>query len=493
MRVLLDATKEDSSHPGFLPVDVPPDGRPVQVLRITATRLAPRKGDYILALGEVQVWDESGECVSLQANVTALDSIEAPVRWRKSNLTDGIYYRPLSDDAAVQELARLEQERRRLVIEATPQDKEERLRNLEKSLEKQRLDLKALPEGRMVYAVATQFRGGGRFQPTGGTPRPIHLLNRGDLRSPGDRMTPGAPPLWPGALEIFPEGTALDEAAARAELALYLTRSDNPLLWRSIVNRLWQWSMGQPLAGTPNDLGRMGGLPTHPELLDWLAWQLREDPNHSLKSILRLIFTSEAYRRASKEGKSQSLVDGGNAWRWRADRRRLTAEEYRDALLQAAGLLNLRHGGPSFRDFVLEKPQHSPHYEYQLHDPADPASHRRSIYRFVVRSQPQPFLTTLDCADPSISTAVRDESTTALQALAQWNNRLVAYCAEQFGKRIQDAASSERDRVDFACWTALGRGPHPEERAILESLLREQGAAHLARVLYNMNAFVYLD
>jgi hypothetical protein len=88
-------------------------------------------------------------------------------------------------------------------------------------------------------------------------------------------------------------------------------------------------------------------------------------------------------------------------------------------------------GGPSFMDFVIAKPQHSPHYEYHLHNPEAPRSHRRSIYRLIVRSQPQPFLTTLDCADPSLSVAARDESTTALQALAQWNNRLVETMARR--------------------------------------------------------------
>jgi len=155
--------------------------------------------------------------------------------------------------------------------------------------------------------------------------------------------------------------------------------------------------------------------------------------------------------------------------------------------------LNREMGGPSFQDFVIEKPQHSPHYEYQLHDPSDPKSHRRTVYRFVVRSQPQPFLTTLDCPDPSISVPLRDESTTALQALAAWNNRFVEFAAHKLGGRIEMEAASTHERVSLACQYVLARKPSPLEEAVLHELLIDHGPENFARVLFNMNAFVYLD
>src|SRR5690606_35037552 len=104
-----------------------------------------------------------------------------------------------------------------------------------------------------------------------------------------------------------------------------------------------------------------------------------------------------------------AAIDGENLTLWRANRRRMSAEEFRDSVLEVSGKLDRKVGGEPFQDFVIEKPQHSPHYQYHLHDPHDPASHRRTIYRFVVRSQPQPMLTTLDCADPSMSVPERDE------------------------------------------------------------------------------------
>ncbi len=97
------------------------------------------------------------------------------------------------------------------------------------------------------------------------------------------------------------------------------------------------------------------------------------------------------------------------------NRRRLEAEAIRDSVLAVSGKLNPTMYGPSFKDFVVEKPEHSPHYHYDLHDPEDPASHRRSIYRFIVRSQQQPFLATLDCADPSLMVDKRNQTITPLR------------------------------------------------------------------------------
>jgi hypothetical protein len=354
--------------------------------------------------------------------------------------------------------------------------------------------LAAMPKGEVVYAAATDFPAQSRFLATAGKPRPIHLLHRGDLKAPGDAMRPGLPPLWPGTRETFtlPEDAA--ESAARAALASALTSRDNPLLWRSIVNRLWQWTFGQPLVGTPNDFGRMGLQPTHPELLDYLAARLRDDPRHSMKALIRLLVTSEAYRRASTHDAANAKLDANNTLLWRANRRRLGAEEFRDTVLAVSGVLRLdQRGGPSFRDFVIEKPQHSPHYQYHLHDPADPASHRRSIYRFIVRSQPQPLLTTLDCADPSLSVAARDESTTALQALAQWNNRLIETMSRHFATRLEREAGSPEAKVRLACRLALGREPNAAEQAALLTHLHAHGPANLARVVFNLNALVYVD
>ena len=498
VRLLHDGTDADEPRPLGGPVEIEADGELVRYVRVTATKLAVRSNDYIFALAEVEVIgdeDEQDQNLARGAKVSALDSIESAPRWRAANLTDGIFHRELNDEVALTELVALRGRRAAIEAEVRTPEVMNRLAELKQQIEPLERELNALPKGQLVYAAATEFTGGGQFRPTEGKPRPIRLLFRGDIRSPGDEMRPGVPVLWEGtSAEFFPAGD-WTEGQARAELARWLTRRDNPLVWRLIVNRLWLWTFGEGLVSTPNDFGRMGATPSHPALLDFLAARLRDDPRQSLKSMIRLLVTSRAYRRASTHHVANAKIDAGNRYRWRAGRRRLTAEEFHDSLLAAAGVLRLaERGGPSYRDFVIEKPQHSPHYQYHLHDPDDVASHRRSVYRFVVRSQPQPLMTTLDCADPSISVPRRDESTTALQALAQWNNRFVAVMAERMGDRLtREAPDSPARQVDLACRIVLGRGPDRDEQAVLEQHLKAHGPASLARVLFNLNAFVYVD
>ena len=492
VRCVLDATNEDQQNPGSRPVLADVGGAPIRYVRLTATKLALRQNDYVFALGELQVFRQaSGDNVALGANVTSPYSIEVPVRWGQKNLTDGIFYQEVSDPIAFEEYIQLDMQR--AAIEDP--EAEARKSEIETSLNKLKKQLNAIPEGEVVYAAATHFKSDDNFHPTNGKPRKIHLLNRGDLRSPRDEMSPGAPGLWTDEHVVLAPGAPKDEGAARADLAMYLTQPDNPLVWRSIANRVWQWIFGHPLVATPNDFGRMGMEPTHPELLDYLAARLRDDPQQSVKSLVRLLVHSQAYRRKSGGHVENSLIDSGNSYQWRFDRRRLSAEELRDSMLAISGMLQLdKRGGPSFQDFVIEQPTNSPHYEYHLHDPDSPESHRRTIYRFVVRSQPQPMLTALDCADPSMSVPLRDESTTAIQALTQWNNPLVEVMSRHLAERLQQAAADDiAKQVELACQLAWGRSPGGKERVILLDLMQTQGAATFARVLLNSSALTYVD
>jgi len=495
--VLLDASDRDQTNPRTVPVSIPAGSRSFRFVRLTATKLAERQDDYMLALAEIEVLGAADTAnLAKDAVVTAKDSIESGERWRKTNLVDGIYHRELSDDKALAELHTLQGERRAIEESLRSPENETRIEVITKELAPLEAELKTFPQGELVYAAATRFTQSGGFRPTEGKPRAIRVLHRGDLTSPGLPASPGAPPIWTGAPDLFPNltGETWDEGTARAELATYLARTDNPLVWRSIANRLWQWTMGAPLAGTPNDFGRGGLQPTHPELLDFLAAKLRDDPAQSMKSIVRLVVTSEAYRRSSGHDEANAAIDGNNSYLWRANRRRLSAEEFRDSILAISGKLSPERGGKPFQDFIVEKPEHSPHYQYHLHDPNDPASHRRTIYRFVVRSQPQPMLTTLDCADPSMSVPARDESTTALQALTQWNSRFVEAMAVHLAERLRkDAPDSAEAKVELACRLATGRGPSEEERSVLVRHLEEHGGESLARVVMNLNAFVYVD
>ena len=247
-----------------------------------------------------------------------------------------------------------------------------------------------------------------------------------------------------------------------------------------------------------NDFGRMGAAPTHPELLDWLAQDFR-DNGGSLKKLHRSICLSATYRQSSAPpdspvARDAAANDSENRLLWRQQRRKLEAEAVHDAVLVVSGKLDSRQGGPGYQDFVIEHPEHSPHYEYHLADPNDPRTWRRSVYRFIVRSQTQPFMTSLDCADPSMRVERRNESVSPIQALALLNNGFMVTQAEYFAKRVQAEAGEDVSRqVDRAVALAFGRPIAADERAALVAFVREQGLANLCRVLINANEFTFVD
>ncbi|MCB1235332.1 MAG: DUF1553 domain-containing protein, partial [Verrucomicrobiae bacterium] len=271
VRVLADRTRSDQPNPGIVPLTFPAEGvTKARAVRFTATKLAERKNDYMLALAEMRVLDTDGKNRAAGATVTALDSIEQGARWGAKNLVDGRF--PTGGDPeATRELAALRAKETTILDRLnTPEIVDER-DSLNEKLAGARKELGGLPEGRMVYAAATHFKKFGNVAPTEGKSRTIHLLRRGDILAPGDEMKPGAPPMWEGSAAEFPLPEGASEGEARAALAKYLTDAKNPLAWRSIANRVWLWHFGRGIVDSPNDLGRMGMEPTHPELLDFLA------------------------------------------------------------------------------------------------------------------------------------------------------------------------------------------------------------------------------
>jgi len=357
--------------------------------------------------------------------------------------------------------------------------------------------LAKLPAPRLVYA-GTVYSGSGAFTgtgPNGGKPRVIQVLSRGDVLNPREIAAPGALPVIAGIPAPFALDDSAPEGERRAALARWIADPRNPLTWRSIVNRVWQYHFGRGLVDSPNDFGRMGQQPTHPELLDWLAADFR-DNGQSLKRLHRLIVTSTTYRQVSTlTGKQEAALakDADNRFLWRMNRRHLEAEAIRDSVLAVSGQLDSTMGGPSFQDFVVEHPEHSPHYEYRLFDPENSKSHRRSIYRFIVRSQPQPFMATLDCADPSMSVEKRNESQTALQALALLNDQLMLVMAKHFAERLSKDCANPDAVIERAFLLALGRAPRPDERDTMTAYARQFGLPNACRVIFNLNEFVFVD
>ncbi len=468
VRVLVDETLKDFANPKLKPVSIPA-AISARCIRITATKLALRQNDYIFSIAELEVLDAAGKNRAYSAAVTSLDSIEAPPRWQRSNLTDSWYpgVDPAKPASVTADTAKLEQARR-LILEAALGGKSAaELDALERGLGEVEKKLSDLPAAGKVYC-GTVHSGSGAFAGTGakgGSPRTVFVLARGDVTRPGAEAVPGSV----SAISVLPGRFVLPrdapEGQRRAALAHWITDRRNPLTWRSIVNRVWQYHFGRGLVDSPNDFGKMGQLPSHPELLDWLAADFRASGG-SFKKLHRLIVTSAVYRQSSvlPQGVPPGHPDPENHLLWRMNSRKLEAEAVRDSILAVSGLLDLKMGGPAFQDFVVTHPEHSPHYEYHLADLTDPKLHRRSVYRFLARSKPQPWMATLDCADPSMLVEKRTQTITPLQALAQMNNQLTLVASLRFAERLERERKILEDQVGRGMWLALGREGTARER-----------------------------
>jgi cytochrome c553 len=474
----------DAPSPGTVPQRLATTAKG-RYVRITATRLAPRKDDFIFALAEIDVIAADGKDLAGGAVVTSLDSIEAPPRWQRKNVVDG-----QSPHVAVDEVAALKAEREELLAKTRDPAVAAELDQVKADLKAVGEEQKQLPVMSTVYAATARKRGG--------TPRSIHVLSRGNVLSPTHEVGPGALSLLeavePVALESrFDLPADHAEGDRRVALARWLAAPKNPLTWRSIVNRVWHYHFGQGIVATPSDFGRMGAPPSHPDLLDWLATEFR-DGGGSLKALHRLIVSSATYRQSSADIEAYAAIDSDNAFVWRQNRRKLEAEAVRDAVLAVAGTLDLTMGGPGWQDFKIEHPAHSPHYRYDLADPEDTSTWRRGVYRFIVRSQTQPFMTVLDCADPSMRVEKRNQSISALQALALLNNGFMTTQARHFAARVErEAGSDAAAQVDTAMWLAVGRPATADERAALVPLTEAHGLANTCRAILNLNEFSFVD
>lgn len=488
--VFLDRTRADVANPGNLPYRVPAKGVKGRYVRVTATRLWKRTNDYVFALAEVQV-DTAGKNVARGRPVTSLDSIEAG-RWSRKYLVDGYDSRNQLPDLGDPAKAKAFRRRIELADEVRKLESE-RAARIEKEIPAALKTERAALQKQVREAEAElqrTFTGGPRaYSVLPIPPRQIWVLKRGDVEQKKEEVTPGVLACVSG-LEFKLEKSS-DEGRRRLALADWIADDRNPLTWRSIVNRAWQHHLGRGIVDTPNDFGKMGNLPTHPELLDWLAAEFRA--NGSFKKLHRLIVTSATYRQSSAHDEKAAKVDADNRYLWRANRRRLDAEGLRDAVLAVSGKLDRHMGGAGY-DLFRFKDDHSPVYDHsdlaRIHDPV---TYRRTVYRFTVRSVPNPFLECLDSADPNLATPVRNSTLTALQALALMNNPFMVRQAGHFADRLKAKASDLGTQVDEAYRIAFGRPASAEEREAVAAHARKHGLAAACRVLLNANEFVFVD
>jgi hypothetical protein len=324
------------------------------------------------------------------------------------------------------------------------------------------------------------------------TPQPTHVLLRGEVGRRGQMVQPA----FPAALGAA--GRPALEGPRRLALAEWLAAPNHPLTARVLVNRLWQHHFGRGLVATPNDFGQNGRRPTHPELLDWLAVELREPtvslPDApaggpwSLKRLHYLLATSNAYRQASSPDPGRAARDPQNALLWRQNLRRLDAEAVRDSVLAVAGTLNLEGGGPPVR-VPLEKEVYDTIFtEYEPDNlwpvtPDEKQHTRRSLYLLRKRNVRLPLLAVFDQPDMMSPCAERGRSVHALQALTLLNSDFMVGQARALAARLfREHPADGTARLNRLWQLALARPPSPREAALARGLLADQARAIRARV-----------
>ena len=321
---------------------------------------------------------------------------------------------------------------------------------------------------------------------------PTYLLIRGKAAQPGPEVSPGVPEVLVSKQPPFapPRRTSM----RRLSFAQWLTSPDNPLTARVIVNRVWQHHFGEGLVRTPSDFGVMGDKSTHPELLDWLTtWFI--DNGWSIKKLHRLIMTSNTYRMSRQWNAEYASKDPEDRLLWRLPYQRLEVEAIRDSALAVSGRLNTKMYGPSMYPHIppaaLEGSS-DPDKIWKESEESEAA--RRTIYAFLKRSMVVPMLEVLDLCDTSRTSAKRQNTSVATQALTLFNGDFVNRQARYFADRLRKEAGVDPARqIDLAYRLALARPPRRTEAATMLQFLKREPLEQMCRVIFNLNEFAYAD
>jgi mono/diheme cytochrome c family protein/cytochrome c553 len=284
-----------------------------------------------------------------------------------------------------------------------------------------------------------------------------------------------------GFLQVLPVATKSGSSFTRLDLANAIASPENPLTARVIVNRVWAWHFGRGLVNTPSNFGSLGDRPSHPELLDWLSVNFVKN-GWSLKWLHRQIVLSAVYQLESRPDPANDKVDAANVYLWRANRRRLDVEQWRDSLLAVSGTLDRSIGGPTFHL-------------------SDPTARRRTVYAKISRHELDGLLRLFDFPDANVTADKRVVTTVPQQQLFALNSEFMATQAKAFAAQVEKLGSTDAERVTAAYRLAFGREPETQELELAERFLKQPAKAtdkltrwqQYAQVLLASNELMYVD
>jgi hypothetical protein len=321
-------------------------------------------------------------------------------------------------------------------------------------------------------------------------PMGTRVLPRGNWQDESGEIVQPAPP------HFLPQVAAQSERLTRLDLAHWLISPENPLTARTIMNRLWKQFFGAGLCGTVDDLGMQGDMPSHPELLDWLALEFQES-GWDIKHMVQLIVSSATYRQQAQLRPDLRESDPQNRLLASQNPRRLEAEFVRDNALAISGLLVDDLGGPSIRPYQPAGYYANLQFPDRDYIPQrDDREYRRGVYMHWQRTFLHPMLANFDAPSREECTANRVVSNTPQQALTLLNDPSFVEAARAFARRLLDSTNSEDARVNAAFQFALARDARPKEKASLKSFLAQQRATEsselaawtsLCRVVLNLH------
>lgn len=379
-----------------------------------------------------------------------------------------------------EEKSRLETERGQL-----PKEEETKQKEIEAKIAAVVAQLAAVPNGQSWWV--------GNHKPA---PGPFHVFVGGSPLKKGEEVFPSSFEVLKGKEGSFELPADKSEAERRMALANWITSPHNPLPPRVLANRIWHYHFGIGIVDTPSDFGYMGGRPSHPELLDFLARKL-VDGGWKIKELHRLIMTSMTYRQSSLFREEAAKLDSDNRLLWRFSPRRLSAEEIRDSMVSAAGKLDLRMGGPGFRLYEYQQDNVATYKPLDVHG-AD--TFRRAVYHHNARASRIDLLTDFDSPDPALGEPRRASTTNALQALTLLNHRFSLDMATFLAARASDGAPDNSAKITRAFEFAYGRAPSVMELELavksmsdLEAKTPGKGLVAICRAILNSNEFLYLD